>query len=139
MGLSCPRSSLCWDSLTGDEAISRGIGLLGRGPKAWGQARGDTGQGARELRGAWPEGFRAGVSPPGSSLEDRAYPLVHCPSADGGRSVVRVLKSQVEGHYILYCETDMHGQQVRMAKLVGESGVWWPQPWPPPLCLLPLP
>lgn len=37
---------------------------------------------------------------------------VHCPSADGGKHVVQVLKSQDEDHYILYCEGDMHGQQI---------------------------
>ncbi|KAF7461833.1 hypothetical protein GHT09_014006 [Marmota monax] len=40
-------------------------------------------------------------------------------TAHGGKHVVQVLKSQDEDHYILYCEGDMHGQQIRMAKLVG--------------------
>ncbi|KAM4849429.1 von Ebner gland protein 1-like [Urocitellus parryii] len=40
-------------------------------------------------------------------------------TAHGGKHVVQVLKSQDEDHYILYCEGDMHGHRIRMAKLVG--------------------
>ncbi|KAM5186708.1 von Ebner gland protein 1-like [Callospermophilus lateralis] len=40
-------------------------------------------------------------------------------TAHGGKHEVQVLKSQVEDHYIFYCEGDMHGQHMRMAKLVG--------------------
>ncbi|MBZ3873782.1 Lipocalin-1 [Sciurus carolinensis] len=42
-------------------------------------------------------------------------------TAHGGKRVVHILKSQVDGHYILYIEGEMHGQQIRMAKLVGRD------------------
>lgn len=40
---------------------------------------------------------------------------------------------RVEGHYILYCEGELHGKQVRMAKLVGEA----PAPEPATICPAP--
>uniref|UniRef100_A0A8D2DNU0 Lipocalin/cytosolic fatty-acid binding domain-containing protein n=1 Tax=Sciurus vulgaris TaxID=55149 RepID=A0A8D2DNU0_SCIVU len=42
-------------------------------------------------------------------------------TAHGGKHVVHILKSQVDGHYILSIEGEMHGQQIRMAKLVGRD------------------
>lgn len=45
-----------------------------------------------------------------------------------------ILKAPVEEHYILYCEGELHGKQIRMAKLVGEAPT--PQPADP---LLPSP
>lgn len=41
-------------------------------------------------------------------------------SADDGKRVVYILPSKVKDHYILYCEGELDGQEVRMAKLVGE-------------------
>ncbi|KAI5935849.1 lipocalin-1-like [Manis javanica] len=41
--------------------------------------------------------------------------------AYGGKRVVYIRPSRVEGHYILYCEGELHGKQVRMAKLVGRD------------------
>ncbi|XP_077904767.1 von Ebner gland protein 1-like [Ictidomys tridecemlineatus] len=50
-------------------------------------------------------------------LEKTAEPGKY--TAYGDKHVVQVLKSQDEDHYILYCEGHMHGQRIRMAKLVG--------------------
>lgn len=56
--------------------------------------------------------------------------------------MVHILKSQVDGHYILSIEGEMHRQQIRMAKLVGESPCLVAPALAPPtfsLCLRPLP
>ncbi|XP_069871044.1 von Ebner gland protein 1-like [Dipodomys merriami] len=42
-------------------------------------------------------------------------------TAYGGKHVVQIIKSAVEGHYILYGVTDLHGHQIRTAKLVGRD------------------
>lgn len=44
-----------------------------------------------------------------------------CPSADGNKTVVYIVKSQVDGHYIFYSEGELHGHQFRIADLMGES------------------
>ncbi|XP_029775840.1 major allergen Can f 1-like [Suricata suricatta] len=38
-----------------------------------------------------------------------------------GKRVVYIKQAQVPDHYILYCEGEYHGQQIRMAKLVGRD------------------
>nr|XP_023398512.1 major allergen Can f 1 [Loxodonta africana] len=59
-------------------------------------------------------------------------------TAYGGERHVFIERTHVKDHYILYCEGQLKGQQVRMAKLVGEwtSGALQPLP-PPPLSSTP--
>ncbi|XP_006900706.1 PREDICTED: lipocalin-1 [Elephantulus edwardii] len=42
-------------------------------------------------------------------------------TAYGGKRHVSIEKTHTSGHYILYCEGELKGQQVRMAKLVGRD------------------
>ncbi|XP_007957435.1 lipocalin-1, partial [Orycteropus afer afer] len=42
-------------------------------------------------------------------------------TAYGGKRLVFIEKTHVKDHYILYCEGEFQGQQVRMAKLVGRD------------------
>ncbi|KAL2782253.1 lipocalin-1 isoform 1 precursor [Daubentonia madagascariensis] len=42
-------------------------------------------------------------------------------TAYGGKRVVYIISSSVKGHYILYCQGELHGMQIRMAKLVGRD------------------
>uniref|UniRef100_A0A2K6GDI1 Lipocalin 1 n=1 Tax=Propithecus coquereli TaxID=379532 RepID=A0A2K6GDI1_PROCO len=42
-------------------------------------------------------------------------------SAFGGKHTVYIIRSSVKDHYILYCEGELHGTQIRMAKLVGRD------------------
>uniref|UniRef100_A0A8D0LHS8 Odorant binding protein 2B n=1 Tax=Sus scrofa TaxID=9823 RepID=A0A8D0LHS8_PIG len=42
-------------------------------------------------------------------------------TAYDGKRVVYILPSKVKDHYILYCEGELDGQEVRMAKLVGRD------------------
>uniref|UniRef100_A0A452VDF4 Lipocalin/cytosolic fatty-acid binding domain-containing protein n=1 Tax=Ursus maritimus TaxID=29073 RepID=A0A452VDF4_URSMA len=42
-------------------------------------------------------------------------------TAYNGQRLVYIEPSQVKDHYILYCEGELHGKQIRMAKLVGED------------------
>lgn len=46
---------------------------------------------------------------------------VCCPPTDNGQRLVHIEPSRVKDHYILYCEGELHGKQIRMAKLVGEG------------------
>lgn len=46
---------------------------------------------------------------------------VCCPPTDNGQRLVYIEPLQVKDHYILYCEGELHGKQIRMAKLVGED------------------
>ncbi|XP_075864555.1 odorant-binding protein 2b [Microcebus murinus] len=41
--------------------------------------------------------------------------------AHGGRRQVSIIPSSVKGHYVLYWEGELHGTQVRMAKLMGRD------------------
>lgn len=130
-GLCCPSSNLCQSPapdlpVTHQLDMCHLLGALGSWevvPRPGARPGGDPGQGAWEGRGGVTEGCSGLESAIlGLQWKIRATPqLVHCPSADGGKHEVQVLKSQDEDHYILYCEGDMHGQQMRMAKLVGES------------------
>ncbi|XP_048078978.1 lipocalin-1 [Ursus arctos] len=42
-------------------------------------------------------------------------------TAYNGQRLVYIEPSQVKDHYILYCEGELHGKQIRMAKLVGRD------------------
>ncbi|XP_047625596.1 lipocalin-1 [Phacochoerus africanus] len=42
-------------------------------------------------------------------------------TAYDGKRVVYILPSKVKDHYILYCEGELDGQEVRMVKLVGRD------------------
>ncbi|XP_045419024.1 lipocalin-1 [Lemur catta] len=42
-------------------------------------------------------------------------------SAYGGKRVMYLIRSSVRDHYVLYCEGEVHGTQVRMAKLIGRD------------------
>ncbi|KAM6170144.1 lipocalin-1 [Rhynchocyon petersi] len=42
-------------------------------------------------------------------------------TAYGGKRHIYIHKTSLEDHYILYCEGELEGQQVRMAKLVGRG------------------
>ncbi|XP_039075610.1 major allergen Can f 1-like [Hyaena hyaena] len=53
------------------------------------------------------------------SLEKTSEPGKY--TAYGGKRVVYIRKAPVEEHYILYCEGELHGKQIRMAKLVGRD------------------
>ena len=57
------------------------------------------------------------------------------PSADGGKREVFILPLPVRDHFILYCEGELAGRQIRMARLLGEG----PASRPPqsPSCPLP--
>ncbi|KAL2782255.1 lipocalin-1 isoform 3 precursor, partial [Daubentonia madagascariensis] len=37
-------------------------------------------------------------------------------TAYGGKRVVYIISSSVKGHYILYCQGELHGMQIRMAE-----------------------
>ncbi|XP_021570595.1 lipocalin-1-like [Carlito syrichta] len=41
--------------------------------------------------------------------------------ADGSKNVVHIAPLSVPEHYILFCEGELEGEQVRMAKLMGRS------------------
>uniref|UniRef100_G1L976 Lipocalin/cytosolic fatty-acid binding domain-containing protein n=2 Tax=Ailuropoda melanoleuca TaxID=9646 RepID=G1L976_AILME len=41
--------------------------------------------------------------------------------AYNGQRLVHIEPSRVKDHYILYCEGELHGKQIRMAKLVGRD------------------
>ncbi|XP_048204720.1 von Ebner gland protein 1-like [Perognathus longimembris pacificus] len=53
------------------------------------------------------------------TLEETEVPGKY--TAYGGKHVVQIMKSSVEDHYILYDVTDLHGRQIRTAKLVGRD------------------
>nr|XP_008510274.1 PREDICTED: odorant-binding protein 2b-like [Equus przewalskii] len=53
------------------------------------------------------------------SNEDTKYQFSLCLSADGGKRHVYILDLPVKDHHIFYCEGQLGGKAIRMAKLVG--------------------
>lgn len=43
------------------------------------------------------------------------------PSADGGKREVLVLPLRAQYHFILYCDGELDGRQIRVARLLGEG------------------
>lgn len=53
------------------------------------------------------------------------------PSADGGKREVFILPLRAQDHFILYCEGELGGRQIRVARLLGEGPASQPRKAPP--------
>lgn len=53
------------------------------------------------------------------------------PSADGGKHEVFILPLRAQDHFILYCEGELDGRQIRVARLLGEGPASQPCQAPP--------
>lgn len=62
-----------------------------------------------------------GAGGPGLGVRGRVVQDRVPPSADGGRREVFILPLRARDHFILYCEGELAGRQVRMARLLGEG------------------
>ncbi|XP_065783607.1 lipocalin-1-like [Muntiacus reevesi] len=70
----------------------------------------------RHVQGLSRELGAQGLGVRGQVVQDRVPP-----SADGGKREVFILPLRARDHFILYCEGELAGRQIRMARLLGRN------------------